>query len=77
MILYTQHIDGLVQDCSISSVLAMEILQSATKLDIVEFVFSVGEFQLHACEECQMCLSFLKKIQRMIAKHLDNKMPAL
>ena len=26
------HIDGLVQDCSISSVLAMEILQSCTKL---------------------------------------------
>ena len=26
------HIDGLIQDCSISSVLAMEILQSCTKL---------------------------------------------
>ena len=25
------HIDGLVQDCSISSALAMEILQSCTK----------------------------------------------
>ena len=28
------HIDGLVQDCSISSVLAMEILQSCTKPSI-------------------------------------------
>ena len=28
---YTQYIDGLVQDFSISSVLAMEILQSCTK----------------------------------------------
>ena len=26
----TSHIDGLVQDCSISSVLAMEMLQSYT-----------------------------------------------
>ena len=27
----TVHTDGLVQDCTISSVLAMEILQSCTK----------------------------------------------
>ena len=29
--LYTSYIDGLVQDCSNSSVLAMELLQSCTK----------------------------------------------
>ena len=28
---YEGYIDGLVQDCSISNVLAMEILQSCTK----------------------------------------------
>ena len=31
---WLEHIDGLVQDCSISSVLAMEILQSCTKPSI-------------------------------------------
>ena len=31
---YGVYVDGLVQDCSISSALAMEILQSCTKLSI-------------------------------------------
>ena len=30
------YLDGLVQDCSISSVLAMEILQSCTKPPILQ-----------------------------------------
>ena len=32
---YTLNIDGLVQDCSISSSLAMEVLQSCTKWSIL------------------------------------------
>ena len=36
-IMYRSYIDGLVQDCSISSVLAMEILQSCTKPKICQF----------------------------------------
>ena len=32
------YIDGLVQDCNISSVLAMEILQSCTKPSIYELL---------------------------------------
>ena len=35
---FVDHIDGLVQDCSISSVLAMEILQSCTRPSI----FNIG-----------------------------------
>ena len=31
MVLSVEHIDGLVQDCSNSSALAMELLQSCTK----------------------------------------------
>ena len=31
MIEHSQHIEGLVQDCSNSSALAMELLQSCTK----------------------------------------------
>ena len=33
------HIDGLVQDCSNSSVLAMELLQSSTKPSICHLPF--------------------------------------
>ena len=35
------HIDGLVQNCNISSVLAMEILQSCTKPSISNFEVSI------------------------------------
>ena len=34
---HTSHIDGLVQDCSNSSALAMELLQSCTKPSILLF----------------------------------------
>ena len=36
---YIVTINGLVHDCSISSVLAMEILQSYTKPSIYDFMF--------------------------------------
>ena len=38
---FMHHFDGLVQDCSISSALAMEILQSCTKPSILDIFVSV------------------------------------
>ena len=35
----TQHISGLSQDCSISSALAMEILQSYSKTSIYRYAY--------------------------------------
>ena len=44
----TNYIDCLVQDCSISSALAMEILQSCTKhrYYLWKFKGTVGKFQV-------------------------------
>ena len=46
------HIDGLVQDCSNSSALAMELLQSCTKPSI-SFRFSLLGLRLSRCQENQ------------------------
>ena len=47
-----KHIDGLMQDCSISSSLAMEILQSFTKPSIYFFI------QIHVpmISPCALCM---------------------
>ena len=36
------HMDGLIQDCIISTALAMEILQSCTKPVIYDQVYSIA-----------------------------------
>ena len=43
-LLYLVYIDGLVQDCGNSSALAMELLQSCTKLTIWGIAFYVAKF---------------------------------
>ena len=45
---FQPHVDGIGQDCSISSVLAMEILQSCTKPNIDVF-FSGEKWVLRQC----------------------------
>ena len=53
------YIDGLVQDCSISSALAMEILQYCTK----RLTYETGTFEpeqkgLHFADHICKCISF-------------------
>ena len=47
-----RYVDGLVQDCSISSALALEILQSCTKPSISSFV--IGVLSLQALDRCKL-----------------------
>ena len=43
---YDYNIDGLVQDCSISSALAMKLLQSCTKPSVWDILSSLFHFQI-------------------------------
>ena len=54
-ILYMGYIDGLVQDCSNSSALALELLQSCTKPSMYTYIYctvkhlEVTEKNVHLC----------------------------
>ena len=49
---FTKHIDGLVQDCSISSALAMEILQFCTKASIKQLSLKPSAYWCQITSRC-------------------------
>ena len=58
------YIDGLVQDCSISSALAMEILQSCTKASISFTQLTV--FPMNLVTVCFACSGLIRGINMII-----------
>ena len=72
----TRHIDGLVQDCSISSPLAMEILKSCTKPSIYcchSFIY----FICHCHPECIQHIPVCDAIHQMpIRSSTDGSRPS-
>ena len=64
-------IDGLVQDSSISSALAMEILQSCTKPSIlhVSVLKKIWNFESWASENFLICWALMIVLNRVLLQH--------
>ena len=64
---FNSYIDGLAQDCSNSSALAIELLQSCTKPLISWLPFIISRLHIHKC--------FLPSLLNRIVTHFIYNMP--
>ena len=75
MYIQPEHIDGLMQDCSISIVAALEILQSCTKPS--NFIMAISNYQFQIILlNLQMCLRLKHSSFGVNNLHADDLAPS-